>query len=210
MAALKSTWTKKMIPHDGRVIAADWAGAGILPVNGGMLMAKNDGLNLYVALDVTGVAGHDPLTNDYYWFIVDMQENRAITPNRDALFSPWLGNPNRFGWWLMAGPNATFPAAGFSRRTWTIRLDLSDLGIAFDPAGPPTVVRFGLRPVSVTPAFTEEGPADLIGDLADFGQIIMATTPAADFPGWGARARCVAARVSSFESSLGKCDLAGA
>jgi hypothetical protein len=177
--------------------SADWAGAGILPLHGGKLMAKNDGLNLYVALDVTTEAGHDPLTNDYYWFIVDIQGNGAITPNRDALFRPWLGNPKQFGWWLMAGPNVTFPAAGISRRTWTIRLDLSDLGITFDPAGRSPVVQFGVRPVSATPAFTEEGPADRIGDLADFGQIIMATPPAADFP---SLARCISTGVSSFAS----------
>ena len=75
----------------------------------GTLMAQNDGTNLYVGLDLTAETGAaNP--NDYFWFIVDINDNGVIDSNRDKMFSDWPGSPNRLGMWYMAGPDATWPA----------------------------------------------------------------------------------------------------
>jgi hypothetical protein len=75
----------------------------------GTLMAQNDGTNLYVGLDVTAETGAaNP--NDYFWFVVDINDNGVVDPNRDKMFSDWPGSPNRLGMWYMAGPDATYPA----------------------------------------------------------------------------------------------------
>jgi hypothetical protein len=160
----------------------------------GMLMAQNDGTNLYVGLDVTAETGAaNP--NDYFWFVVDINDNGVVDPNRDKMFSDWPGSPNRLGMWYMAGPDATYPApntqvipsklmSGFgpslnsatNHRQWQISFALSDLGITIDPTGPAPVVRFGLR-IATLGSFIGETPTNPLGNFADFNEIILATLP---------------------------------
>ena len=201
MAIVKSTWTTTPVPTDGMLPAGEWAGAGKLPIPAGFLMVKNDLNNLYVALDLVGDTGNDVGTNDYYWFVIDTDRNKAVTPNRDSLFSPWPGQPNRLGMWLMAAPNATWPAStgqviasqtrvGFgpspnsaaAHRMWEIRFSLAELGIVVDPSAPPPVLRFGLRVVSSSPAFTFDFPANPLSAFGSFHEIILATMPDPVYP----------------------------
>lgn len=159
MATLKNTWT-----HAVR----DWRGAGTLRV-------KNDATRVEIALELENDTGGGPLINDYYWFIADIGA-------RSAVFSPWPGNPNRLGVWMMEGPNTTFHG-----RTWTISLDLADLGITLNTRGnhavPPAVLKFALRPVSATPAFTDDSPSNPMLDFSDFNQIFLTTPPTGDMTG---------------------------
>jgi hypothetical protein len=201
MTTVRSTWTTIAIPQDGLLPATEWADAGSLPIPGGFLMVKNDADNLYIALDVLRDLGNDPGTNDYYWLVIDNDNNGAVTPNRDMMFSPWPGQPNRLGLWLMARPNATWPAAngqvlasttrtGFGpslnsatpHRMWEIRLSLSELGITLDPLGSSPSVKFGLRLASSTPAFTFEYPASPLSAFNNFHEILLATQPSRNYP----------------------------
>ncbi len=201
MAIVRSTWTSTPIPNDGMLPAAEWTEAGSLPVPGGFLMVKNDSANVYVALDVVNDTGNDVGTADYYWFVVDSDNNAAITVNRDTLYSPWPGQTDRLGRWLMAGSNATWPAAnnqvlasttrvGFgpspnaavSHRMWEIHFTLSELGITLDPTGPAPIIKFGLRLASSSPPFILETPTNPLNDFADFHSIILATTADSIYP----------------------------
>jgi hypothetical protein len=194
MAIVRSRWTTAPVPLDGMLPAAEWAGSGVLPIPGGFLMVKNDSNNVYVALDMVSDTGNDISTNDYFWFVIDSDNNSAVTPSRDVLYSPWPAQPNRLGKWLMAAPNATFPAStgqviasstrvGFgtspnsaaNHRMWEIRFSLAELGITIDPTAPPPVLRFGIRVVSSTPAFTFDFPANPLSAFNNFHQIILAT-----------------------------------
>jgi hypothetical protein len=159
-------------------------------------MAQNDGGNLYIGLDLTAETGA-PNPNDYFWFVVDINDNGAIDSDRDKLFSDWPGSPNRLGMWLMAGPDTTWPAAnsqvipstvrsGFgasmneatSHRQWQIAFALSDLGVTIDPSLPAPVVRFGLR-IAIPGGFVGETPTNPLGDFSQFNEIILATVPSA-------------------------------
>ncbi len=197
MTTIRSTWTRPNPPPlTGLLAAADWSGSATMAIPRGTLMAQNDASNLYIGLDLTAETGAaNP--NDYFWFVVDMNDNGAIDANRDKLFSDWPGTPNRLGMWLMAGPDTTWPAAnsqsipsqvrqGFGasvnaaagHRQWQIAFALSDLNIAIDPNGPAPVVRFGLR-IATDPGFTGETPANPLGDFSQFHEIILATMPSA-------------------------------
>lgn len=161
----------------------------------GTLMAQSDGTNLYIGLDLTTETG-TANPNDYFWFIVDINDNGVIDSRRDKMFSDWPGSPNRLGMWYMAGPDATWPApndqvipsklmSGFgpsmnstaNHRQWQISFALSDLSITIDPTGPAPIVRFGLR-IGTLSSYVGETPTNPLGDFEDFNEIILATIPA--------------------------------
>ncbi len=196
MTTIRSTWTRPTPPPlTGLLPVGDWSGSATMAIPRGTLMAQNDATNLYIGLDLTAETG-TANPNDYFWFIVNINDNGVIDSNRDKLFSPWPGTPNRLGMWLMAGPGATWPApnsqvipsqvsigfgpsmnSGTNHRQWQIAFALSDLGITIDPSGPAPVVDFGLRIATSSPSFVGETPPNPLGDFSDFNQIILATVP---------------------------------
>ena len=207
MGTIISKWTSTPIAINGILGAGQWGNAPKMTlkkgsVKYGTLMVKNDHKYLYVALDVTRDQNNDPGTNDYFWFTVDVDTNAAVTPNADALFSSKPGSPNELRRWFFLGPNAWKPIntttdlinsivrKGFGaspnsrhpHRTWELRFDLSEVGITFDPAGPPMVVRFGLRLTSDTPGFTYQTPNAIGSDLAHYHEIILSPGPEGAYP----------------------------
>ena len=197
MATVRSVWPTIPVSVDGMLPASEWSGAGIMPIPAGRLMVKNDDDSVYIALDLVGDTGNDAGTNDYFWLVIDIDNNGAVTPYRDMMYSSWPGQPNRLGRWMMAGPNATWPAPysqvissstsiGFgpslnsptNHRQWEIRLKLSELGITLDRTAPPPVIRFGLRVASSTPSFVYETPVSPLSAFNAFHEIVLATSPA--------------------------------
>lgn len=197
MTTIRSTWTRPTPPPlTGLLPAGAWSGSATMAIPRGTLMAQNDATNLYIGLDLTAETGAaNP--NDYFWFIVDINDNGVIDSNRDKLFSDWPGTPNRLGMWLMAGPNTTWPASntqvipsqvriGYgpsmnsatNHRQWQIAFALSDLGITVDPSAPAPVVDFGLR-IATLGGFVGETPANPLDDFSNLNQIILATIPSA-------------------------------
>ncbi len=166
----------------------------------GTLLAQNDATHLYIGLDVTAETGA-PNTNDYFWFVVDINANGHIDANRDKLFSILPGNLNHLVMAYMLGPNTTtgIPAtqvipsrlqSGFgpslnsavSHRQWQISFALSDLGIdPIDPAGPSPVVDFGLR-IATLGGFVGEVPPNPLGTFTAFNQIALAPVPSIAAP----------------------------
>ena len=200
MSIVRSVWPGTTIPLTGMLPDAEWASAGNMSIPGGRLLVKNDDDSVYIELDITADTGNDPGSNDYYWFVIDIDNNGAVTPNRDMLFSPWPGDPNRLGLWMMAYPNACWPAqntqvilssnqesfgtspqSSTNHRIWKIRLKLSELGITIDPQQPAPILRFGLHVTSGSPAFTYESPANPMSDFQHFNQIILATSPVVSY-----------------------------
>src|SRR5271156_2143052 len=199
MTTIRSTWTSTTPPSlTGLLPASAWSGSAKMAIPRGTLMAQNDANHLYIGLDLTAETG-TANPNDYFWFIVDINDNGLIDPNRDKLFSDWPGTPNRLGMWLMAGPDTTYPASdsqvipsqvriGFGpsvnsatpHRQWQISFALSDLNIApIVSTGPAALVDFGLRIATTSPAYVGETPTNPLASFSDFNQIILANVPSA-------------------------------
>ncbi len=196
MATIRSTWTLSTPPPlTGLLPSAQWSGAAQMTIPHGTLLAQNDATHLYIGLDITAETGVAN-TNDYFWFVVDINNNGVIDANRDKLFSILPTNQNRLYMFYMLGPNTTTPVAttqvipsklqsGFgpsllssaNHRQWQISFDLTDLGITVDPSSPAPVVNFGLR-IATTGSFTGEEPPNPLGNFADLDSIVLATTPA--------------------------------
>lgn len=195
MTAIKSTWTLTSSPPlTGLLPASEWSGAAQMAIPNGTLLAQNDATHLYIGLDITaenGVAN----SNDYFWFIVDINDNGVIDANRDKLFSILPGNLNRLYMFYMLGPDENTGApvdqvipsqlqSGFgpsmlsaaNHRQWQISFALSDLGITIDPSKPSPVVDFGLR-IATLGGFVGEIPPNPLGNFADFNSIILSTSP---------------------------------
>ncbi|MDO9308049.1 MAG: hypothetical protein Q7V04_03190 [Deltaproteobacteria bacterium] len=201
MANVRSKWTNNTVAPGTMLPASEWGDAAMMTIPAGYMMVKNDADNLYIILDVVGDNGNDPGTNDYYWLVIDSDNDGAVTTDRDVLYSPWPGQPNRLGRWVMARPNATWPAPNsqvidsstrmsfgptshspLNHRIWEIRLSLSEMGITLDPTGPAPVVRFGLRIASSTPSFIYEYPVNPLSAFSSFHKIILANSAPAIYP----------------------------
>jgi hypothetical protein len=167
-----------------------------MPIPAGFLLAKNDNIFLYIALDMVGDHGNDPGVGDYFWFSVDNNRNHAITPNQDVNYGIYPSLPIRIGRQFYLGPgtwtgilNTPSPALvhnGFGpspdsavpHRIWEMRLPLSEIGIPNLGASPDPLIRFGLRVSSCTPAFTFDYPAGFFNSFANLHEILLATSPA--------------------------------
>ncbi len=203
MAIVRSAWESSAtpIPMTGLLDAPHWASAHSLAIPAGFMLVQNDASAIDIGLDLVGDSGNDAGTNDYFWFVVDVDNNGAVTPSRDVLYGLFPGQPNRLGRWLMAGPNETYGApldqviasqchegfgpsakSGAPHRQWQLRLEFSELGIAIDPSLPPPVIHFGLRCASSTPGFVHDTPANVLSDFAAFDAIVLATAPAVIYP----------------------------
>lgn len=203
MGTLRSSWTTTPLPVDGNLGAAEWAGAGVMPVvvggvNYGVVMMKNDASFLYIALDITHDLGNSPGDGDYFWLMFDVDRNRAITPHTDLNFGLYPGVPNSIGkqyflgpgiWTgLSASPGAQLhvgfgptPNSATPHRFWELRLSLSEIGAHLSEVLP--YVYFGLRLSSTTPAFTVNSPDNAY--TTGFGslhQAFLATGPEAVYP----------------------------
>ena len=197
MTTIRSTWTLSSPPPlTGLLTAAEWSGATQMTIPHGTLLAQNDATHLYIGLDITAETG-TANTNDYFWFVVDINDNGIIDANRDKLFSILPTNQNRLYMFYMLGPNTTTPVSpsqvipskllsGFGasllsatpHRQWQISFDLTDLNITVpvDPSSPAPEVDFGVR-IATTGGFIGEEPPNPLGNFADLDSIILATSP---------------------------------
>ncbi|HXC94231.1 MAG TPA: hypothetical protein VNU92_00960 [Edaphobacter sp.] len=200
MTTIRSTWTLSSPPPlTGLLPASDWSGAVQMAVPNGTLLAQNDATHLYVGLDITAETGVAN-TNDYFWFVVDINNNGVIDAYRDKLFSILPTNQNRLYMFYMLGPNTDTPVSptqvipskllsGFgpsmlsatNHRQWQLSFDLTDLGITIDPLSPAPVVNFGLR-IGTLGGFVGETPPNPLGNFADLHSIVLSTMPAIVVP----------------------------
>jgi hypothetical protein len=95
MALVRSVWADYRITLGGALRSVEWDGAGRMSIPAGYLMVKNDATYLYTALDMVADRGRDPGTGDYFWFTVDVNSNRQITPMIDTNYGLYPGHQVR-------------------------------------------------------------------------------------------------------------------
>jgi len=199
MTRVRSTWTTVPLTVDGFLRPSEYSSAGSLPIPAGFLMVKNDAESLYIGLDVVGDTGNDSGTNDYFWLLVDVDRNGAPTAHTDVMYGIFPGEPNHLGRWPVLGPGTTEPIPstqviasamrqGFwgtfnsttPHRNWEIRLNLAEIGVDLSAAGPPPVVKVGVRVASSNPGFVFDFPPNAPFVFTDFVEIVLATRPDPD------------------------------
>lgn len=200
MVQVRSTWANKPIIIGGVLGEAEWSDAGQIGIPAGYLMVKNDADYVYIALDLVGDRGHDPGTDDYFWFTIDVDGNRQITPNRDVNYGLYPGRANQLGrqFYLGSGrwtgllneesdsrvrtrflrsPNSETP-----HRIWEMRLTLEELGVDLDITDAPLILNFGVRVSSTNPRFTYDYPYSFYRNFRYLHQIVLARNPDTNYP----------------------------
>ncbi len=198
LTQIRSTWTLSAPPPlTGLLTAAEWSAAATLAIPRGTLLAQNDATHLYIGLDLTQETG-TANNNDYFQFIVDINDNGVIDPNRDKAFGILQGQLNTLTMVYMLGPGEEtgVPAgqvipsklkSGFGaslhsathHRQWQIQFALSDLNILpLTPGGPSSIVDFGLL-IGTIGGVEDSFPANADANFSDLNQIVLSTLPSA-------------------------------
>lgn len=202
---LASTYAPTPPVIDGKLDWGEWPMVDQLPFNHGFLTAVNDGVRLYLLMDVTGDTTDDPPLSsapwgDYFWLTFDVDRNGSVTPNTDLLYGTH-GNYNmRYAFFL--GPGTTTGLQPSTRSSlgpgFGCFFGDGSLFITIHPfhsscsnhrvwefgidlreinAQPGGTVRMGLRSYSQTPSFTDDVPANPDADFSNLIQISLASLP---------------------------------
>lgn len=200
--SLASTWVNTPPQIDGSINFGEWNLSNQLPFDNGFISVVNDGIRLYVLLDVTGETVNNPTNSDYFWVTFDVNKDSAITPNVDLNYGldPRNGNM-RYSFYLKPAewtgmqPNTlssrgrgygcfwadgSFSFISFfplritcnQHRVWELAIDLSEIG-----ATPGSNVRMGVRAESNSPSFTNEIPANFDVDFSNLINVSLAASP---------------------------------
>ena len=195
MAILHSRWADAPIALTDALNHDNWAGAreNQMTIPAGFMWVKNDAIFAYIALDLVNDRNNDPGTGDYFWLSFDKDRNGAITPNVDVNYGVYPGQPNKLGRQFYLGPNVwtgllnevsasnckinfdLSPNSATPHRIWTMRIKLSDIGVALMPWwlwAPFT--KFGLKTTSSTPAFNQNTPANFSSSFASLHTLYFA------------------------------------
>ena len=197
---INSEYTATPPQIDGAINFNEWNHSNRIPFENGYITVKNDGIRLYLLLNVLDDTIDDGSPADYYYLTFDVDGNNAITPNVDLNYGPSPSTGNmRYQYYL--GPNAwttlqpdTFSSQGrgfgcffadgsltftfpFSitcnqHRVWEFGIDLAEIG-----AAPGEVVKMGVRVNSTTPDFTDELPAGFTTDFSNLIEVNLADSP---------------------------------
>ncbi|MCP4133816.1 MAG: hypothetical protein GY754_22800 [bacterium] len=202
--SVKSTWRENNIIIGGALGSSEWGDAGKLKIPGGYLLVKNDEKYMYVALDLIDDTVNDPGTDDCFWFTVDVNGDKNITPYRDTNYGVPVGQPNNLARQYYVGPGAwtgiisetsdskchigfgysktTTAASTTKHRIWEIRFDLEELGVDLAASTEPPVVKFGVRAHSTTPYFVNYFPSNFITSFSNLGSIHLARQGDVEYP----------------------------
>lgn len=200
MAIVESKWASTAPSISGTFSPGEWTGAGVLPMPGGFILAKNDASFLYLAIDLVNDTGNSPGVGDYFWLSFDVDRSGSITSNFDINYGIYPSLPIKIGKQFYLGPGAwtgivTTPGLaaaqhGFSatsssptpHRIWELRVPLSDLGITALGALTLPYVRFGLRVASSTPSFVTDFPPSFFTNFTGLHSIYLSTSPDTIYP----------------------------
>lgn len=200
MTLVQSTWADEPVIIGKAIDSLYWEGAAELPLGPvGRVLVKNDATFLYLAFDVGADWGDDPGIIDWFWFVVDDSGDRAITPNRDRLYSnfgkfdrltkSYFLAPHQFTTIRDVPPECQLergfeesPAFPFPHRTWKMRLPLSEVGIDLSSQTTPPVLNVGFAVGSGTPALQDWFPDHVDADFTNLHQIVLRTRPSTTYP----------------------------
>ncbi|MCS7219951.1 MAG: hypothetical protein RML36_07710 [Anaerolineae bacterium] len=178
---------------DGVVGVGEWNLSSKVEFANGFLVAANDGIRLYILLDVLGDTADG--AGDYFWITFDVDEDGVIDANQDLNYGihPTTGNM-RYQYYL--GPSqwtglqpstrssrakgfdcffgdgtlqftfSPFSVSCASHRVWEFGFDLAEIG-----AQPGDTIRMGFRAASGTPSFTNDVPANFSSNFSNLIQV---------------------------------------
>ncbi len=197
--SLSSTYASTPPSIDGVVGFGEWQISNRLNFDHGFITALNDGIRLYILVDVLKDTASD--SSDFFWLTFDVNRDRAITANLDLNYAlhpdtrnmryqfylgpaTWTGlQPDTrsskgagFGCFLADGTFAfVWPLSVIcdSHRVWEFGIDLAEIG-----AQPGDTVNMGLRVASPNPSFSDDIPANFYNDFTNLIQVSLATLPA--------------------------------
>lgn len=178
---------------DGMVGVGEWNLSSKVTFDNGFLVAANDGIRLYILLDVLGDNVDE--AGDHFWITFDVNENGVIDANTDLNYGthPTTGNM-RYQYYLSPGrwtglqpSTRSSKAKGFGcffgdgtlwftffpfsvdcnqHRVWEFGFDLAEIS-----AQPGDTIRMGFRVASGTPNFTNDVPANFYTDFSNLIQV---------------------------------------
>jgi hypothetical protein len=200
-APFQSAWAARPPALDGVAAPEEWTDAAHMTLPHGVLRLQNDLDYLYLLLDVTEDTGNDPHRSaapwgDYFWLVWDVNGDRNVTPDVDALHGTYPGT-DTLGLSLFVEPGAVTglspseaqSARGFGpspdspapHRFWEVAVPLAEIGAdartwAADPldAHP---LRLGLRINSANPPISDDIPKDVLRNFNHFFRILLALSP---------------------------------
>ncbi|MCX7681849.1 MAG: hypothetical protein N2508_07795 [Anaerolineae bacterium] len=194
---------------DGIVGVGEWNLSSKVNFENGFMVAANDGIRLYVLLDLLYDNGNDAGNGDYFWITFDVDEdgqidanldlNYGLAPNGNMRYQYYLGPGSRtplqpatrsskakgFGCFLGDGSmvvTSFFPVSITcnAHRIWEFAFDLAEIG-----AAPGHTIRVGFRAASGTPQFTNDVPANFYND---FSNLILVTLTNVALPSYSSSA----------------------
>lgn len=190
---VRSTWSTA--PRtDGLLNPLEWSDAGMMKIDRGFLLAKNDATTVWLALDL--VDDITPGTDDYFMLAIDVDGDGKPTPYRDLVFAVLRENRHRLGRWVVAGPSSIAqplnPFAIQSRvregfgptqnssiphRIWELALKIDEIDPALRQSATPPSIRFCVRssPYSEPPR-----------NFAELATLFLAVVPKTRFDNPGA------------------------
>jgi hypothetical protein len=200
MANVVSSWASAAPSVSGTFSPGEWVGAGVLPMPGGSVLAKNDATFLYLAFDLVTDTGSSPGVGDYFWLSFDVDRSGSITPNLDVNYGINPTLPIQIGRQLYLGPGtwtgilpapslalaqqgfSASPASAVPHRIWEVRIPLSQIGVASLGGSTLPYVRFGLRVASSTPAFVTDFPPAFFTNFTGLHTIYLSTSADTMYP----------------------------
>jgi hypothetical protein len=200
--AITSTYAATPPIIDGKLDFGEWNYSNRITFPNGFISVVNDGMRLYVLLDVLGDTTDDT-TGDYFWLVFDVDRDGVIDANKDLLYGLASNGNMRYSYYL--GPNTwtglqpnTYSSRGkgfgcfwsdgtfsllsifpfrFScsrHRVWELAIDLAEIG-----STAPGAAHMGVRVASSTPSFINEVPANIGSDFSNLIQVSLAAPPTA-------------------------------
>jgi hypothetical protein len=181
---------------DGVVSPGEWNLSSKVNFENGFMVVMNDGIRLYVLLDLLGDTVDD--SGDYFWITFDVDEDGVIDANFDLNYgiNPVSGNM-RYQYYLGPGQwtglqpstrsskakgfgcfygdntlSVTFPftVSCNNHRVWEFGFDLAEIR-----AAPGDTIRMGFRAASGSPNFINDVPANFYTGFADLISVSLSS-----------------------------------
>src|SRR5215208_141657 len=177
-----SGWAPVAPTADGTAGATEWANAGSAVLPHGRLLFKNDGVNLYGLIDVTGDNANDPPLSqapwgDFIWLTFDVDRDAAIDANLDVNYgifpgSTTFGRQFYLGASTWTGLQATqaqlaegfgaSPGSAAAHRFWEVTVPFSEIQ-GFSGG----IARMGVKTYSQNPFFDDNTPSNFSSDFTN-------------------------------------------
>lgn len=185
---------------DGVINFGEWDMSSKLPFDNGFVTFRNDGIRLYVLIDVLyDLNADDVNSGDYFWLSFDTNKNGVIDPNVDINYGVTPVEHNmRYQYYLGPGSwtglqpttrssrargfgcffsDGSFTLSGFKPLKFSCaRHRLWELAIDLDEIGATAgqTLKMGLRVASATPSFINDTPTNFSSNFSNLVSVVTA------------------------------------